>query len=161
MLPKFCGEGKLTEHDVARLQFKVIGVVYVPTGQAAPEMENVSPAGIELIVTGVVSDCTAPRAITIPKPESRSTPGAMMSRAEALRAVWICEAFSDGRADFTSAAIAAACGAAADVPQNGLLNPGVLEGVQSAAAKSGFCSNVPPLVEKSRFPGVIGVPVGL
>src|SRR3974377_755595 len=76
----------------------------------------------------------------------------MLSRAEALSAVWICEAFKDVRADFTSAAIAAAWGAAADVPQNGLANPGVLEGVQSGAAKSGFCSNVPPPVPNRRSP---------
>ena len=53
--------------------------------------------------------------------------------------------------------MAAAWGAAADVPQNGE-KPGVEVVTQSAAAKSGFCTTSPPVDEK--FPGVIGVPFG-
>lgn len=64
-----------------------------------------------------------------------------------------------GLADFRRAAMAAACGAAADVPQNGL-KPGTWLDTQSAAVKSGLLSVVPPLVPKRKFPGVIGVPFG-
>src|SRR5215813_639982 len=52
--------------------------------------------------------------------------------------------------------MAAACGAAAEVPKNGLGKPPTPVTVTpSAAVMSGFCSRVPPVAEKS--PGVIGV----
>src|SRR5262245_9283765 len=56
--------------------------------------------------------------------------------------------------------MAAACGAAAEVPKNGL-NPGVRALVPSAAAMSGLTSRMPPLVPNRKFPGVIGVPSAL
>jgi hypothetical protein len=66
-----------------------------------------------------------------------------------------------GASDFSSAAIAAACGAAADVPKNGF-NPefdGNEVVTPSAAAMSGFCRNTPPVEE--TLPGVIVVPSAL
>jgi hypothetical protein len=51
--------------------------------------------------------------------------------------------------------MAAACPAAAEVPQKGF-NPGVDTATQSAAATSGFWRTLPPV--KRKFPGVIGVP---
>src|SRR5262245_6719074 len=56
--------------------------------------------------------------------------------------------------------MAAAWGAAAEVPKNGR-KPGVFANTASAAVTSGFCSVVPPLVAKRTLPGVIGVPFGL
>ncbi len=52
----------------------------------------------------------------MPAPESRSVPGASMSSAEPVRAARTCDGVKAGNACRTSAAIAAACGAAADVP---------------------------------------------
>ena len=43
--------------------------------------------------------------------------------------------------------MAAACGAAADVPQNGE-KPGVAVDTHAAAARSGFCRTSPPVDEK-------------
>ncbi len=62
------------------------------------------------------SELNASNAITIPAPESRSMPEPMMSTAEPVRAVRISPVVIIGLADLTSAAIAPACGAAADVP---------------------------------------------
>jgi hypothetical protein len=79
-----------------------------------------------------------------------------MSRAEAAKTCFI----PDGvklLSSAISAAIAAACGAAADVPKNGL-KPGVAVITPSAAAISGFWRTSPPVEEKS--PGVMGVPSG-
>ena len=64
----------------------------------------------------------------------------------------------EGANDFKSAAIAAACGAAAEVPKNGL-NPETEVLTPSAAEMSGFCLNAPPVEE--TFPGVIVVPSAL
>jgi hypothetical protein len=98
----------------------------------------------------------AANASSKPKPESRSTPAASMSRAVEVNAVRSCAVVRPGTADFNSAAMAAAWGAAAEVPQNGS-NPGAETLTQSAAARSGFCRTVPPVDEK--FPGVIAVPL--
>ena len=53
--------------------------------------------------------------------------------------------------------MAAACGAAAEVPANGA-NPGVWVRTLSAAATSGLRIRLPPVARKS--PGVIGAPLG-
>ena len=98
-------------------------------------------------------------AITIPNPESRSTPGARISSAVEVKASKICAPVAEGLADFNNAAIAAAWGAAADVPKNGL-NPGVFVETPSAAVMSGLIRRRPPPVPNSRLPGVIGVPSG-
>jgi nitrous oxide reductase len=72
----------------------------------------------------------------MPTPESWSVPGARMSSAVAFIAVSTCAAVQSGRADLTSAATAAACGAAAAVAKKGR-KPGVLEELPSAAETSG------------------------
>ena len=55
--------------------------------------------------------------------------------------------------------MAAAVGAAAEVPQNGM-NPGVVVVPQSAAAMSTLFRVVPPLVPNRKLPGVMAVPLG-
>ncbi len=64
-------------------------------------------------------------------------------------------AVAAGFVSSSSAAMAAACGAAADVPQN-VAKPGVSVVTQSAAAMSGLSRTSPPVA--SRFPGVMAVP---
>src|SRR4051794_2433843 len=59
-----------------------------------------------------------------------------------------------------SAAMAAACGEAADVPKNGL-KPGVRVLTASAAAISGLINTVPPLVANRKLPGVKAAPAAL
>ena len=75
----------------------------------------------------------------MPAPESRSTPGASMSIALPISAARVCSGVKDGLADLINPAIAAACGAAAEVPKNGFGNPPapVME-TPSAAVMSGF-----------------------
>src|SRR5579859_3446383 len=76
---------------------------------------------IQLLAPEMMFD-TIPTAVamTIPYPESRSTPLVMISSAELSSAIrtsrGVCARFLES----TSAAIPAACGAAADVPENGL-----------------------------------------
>ena len=73
-----------------------------------------------------------------------SIPAGVRSSAVALNASATSAVPAPGLPDSTSAAIAAACGAAADVPKNGakqsidVLTP-------SAAVMSGFCRTVPPV----------------
>jgi len=71
-----------------------------------------------------------------------------------------CEGVSEGFADITRAAMAAAVGAAAEVPQKGL-NPDTADSPQSAAVRSTLDSVVPPLVLKRKLPGVMPLPSGL
>ena len=79
-----------------------------------------------------------------------------MSIAVLVSTVFICAGVKAGLAALINEAIAAACGAAADVPKNGLGNPPAPEtDTPSAAVMSGFCKIVPPVDETS--PGVIGV----
>jgi len=59
---------------------------------------------------------TAMNASRMPWPLSRSAPAAWMSIVEDVRIELICEAVRLGFADLTSAAMAPACGAAAEVP---------------------------------------------
>src|SRR5262245_22074631 len=61
--------------------------------------------------------------MTMPAPESRSTPAASMSMALDVMAIRIWLLVSAGFADLIKAAIAAACGAAADVPKKGVGKP--------------------------------------
>jgi len=60
-----------------------------------------------------------------------------MSIAVLIRMVLICAAVRLGLKDLIMAAIAPACGAAADVPKKGL-NPGAAQATPSAAVMSGF-----------------------
>ena len=62
------------------------------------------------------------------------------------------------RSPYLNPAMAAAWGAAAEVPQN-LVCPGQEVTTQSAAVMSGFCRTRPPLARK--FPGVMAEPSGL
>ena len=111
-------------------------------------------------VNGESTAVTAAGAITMPTPESRSTPGASMSSAEPSSAVVTCALVAVGLADLTSAAMAAAVGADAEVPQK-VEKPGVVVEPQSDAARSTFASVVPPPVPNRMLPGVITVPFGL
>src|SRR5262245_29978520 len=95
--------------------------------------------------------------MTIPRPASRSQPGVLRSIAVDVKAAEICDAVWVRLRDFTSPAIAAACGAAADVPKNGSKGvPVRLVVTPSAAVTSGFCSTTPPLDD--TFPGVSAAP---
>src|SRR5262245_24962116 len=127
-------------------------VVTVAADTEAPEATPTGPASPAL-----QPGCAA-CAMTIPAPESRSTPGASMSIADAMSADRVCAGVNDGFADLMSAAIAAACGAAACPPHRtgGMNPPAPLTDTLSAAVKSGFCRTVPPV--EDRFPGVIAAP---
>jgi hypothetical protein len=63
-----------------------------------------------------------------------------------------------GLRDSIKAAIAAACGAAAEVPKKGL-KPAVAVETPSAAVRSGFSRSWPPVERK--LPGVMALPSGL
>src|ERR1700722_18699288 len=78
-------------------------------------------AGCTLIVgaVGAMTQATAVLAVTMPAPESRSNPGDWISTALLKSAALVWLAVGDGITDMTRAAMAAAWGAAADVPQNG------------------------------------------
>ena len=83
----------------------------------------------------------------------------MMSKDVDFILAKICALLSPGALDLINAAIAAELGAAAEVPQKGV-KPGVVVVSQSAAAISGFCSNVPPTQENRTQPGVMAVVAG-
>jgi len=73
---------------------------------------------VSKLAAGVVlSDWVASSAMTMPAPASRSTPAASISMAVLVNAVLTCAAVNDGLADFNNAAMAPACGAAAEVPR--------------------------------------------
>src|SRR5436309_873697 len=96
-------------------------------------------------------------ATMIPAPESRSGPAVMMSMALLVRTDRIWVGVRLGLADSSSPAIAAACGAAADVPKKGEPNPPTpVTLTPSAAVISGFCRSTPPVAV--RLFGVYGVP---
>ena len=118
--------------------------------------------GMKLLLTasGESTDLTARLAITMPAPESRSPPAASISSADPRSAVLIWVLVNPVFADLMSPAMAAACGAAAEVPQNGS-KPPTNECVQSAAVRSTLASVVPPLVPNKTFPGVIAAPAGV
>src|SRR5262245_12703941 len=96
-------------------------------------------------------------AITIPAPESRSIPAAWISMEPLTSRERIWLELSEEFADFTRAAIAAACGAAADVPKKKVGNPPApVTETPSAAVRSGLFRSCPP--EEVKLPGVNGVP---
>src|SRR5258706_14899516 len=70
-----------------------------------------------------------------------------MSSAAPVIAARNCADVQPGKACFTSAAIAAACGAAADVPKNGLKSGAEVD-TPSAAVMSGLLSTTPPVAVK-------------
>src|SRR5262249_59771789 len=77
--------------------------------------------------------------------------------ARASTALRSCALVRPGFPDSTSAASAAAWGAAAEVPKNGL-KPGTPVVTPSADVMSGFARTMPPV--EVRFAGVNGVPSG-
>ena len=96
-------------------------------------------------------------AMTMPTPESRSTPGASMSSAVANSALLSCVCVKPGFCDLISAMIAAACGGGRRVPKNWPgKSPAPVTNTPSAAVRSGFCNTAPPVDEK--LPGVTAVP---
>src|SRR5438477_1183464 len=99
----------------------------------------------------------------MPAPLLMSVPGDSISSALLVRIVLICAALSDGFADLISAAIAPACGAAAEVPKNGFkpLALGKVVETPSAAVTSGLLRTVPPLLPKRKLLEVIGLPSAL
>src|SRR2546425_10965178 len=99
----------------------------------------------------------------MPAPLFMSVPADSISTAVEVKIVLICATVRDGFADLINAAMAPACGAAAEVPKNGfkpLLLGNVVE-TPSAAVTSGLLRTVPPLVPKRKLPGVIAVPSAL
>jgi hypothetical protein len=118
-------------------------------------------AGTKLLdtVSGDSTARSAPGAMTIPTPESRSNPGASMSKAELSNAFVTSWRVAVGFAALTKAAIAAAVGAAAEVPKNEM-KPGVVVEPPSPAAKSTLLRIVPPPALNRTLPGVIAVPFG-
>src|SRR5215510_7068505 len=87
-------------------------------------------------------------------------PGARISSAVDVIASLMASPDNDRFFDLISAAMPAACGAAAEVPKNGL-KPDVRVVTPSAAAISGLTNVVPPLVANRKLPGVIAVPFAL
>ena len=92
----------------------------------------------------------------IPYPESLSHPGASISRAVFLKACRASAMVRPGLPESINAAMAAAWGAEAEVPQNGK-KPGVAVFTQSAAVISGLARTMPPVA--LRLPGVMAVPL--
>src|ERR1035437_4764761 len=120
--------------------------------------------GIAVPMVGAVGSVTGGAgAMTMPTPESRSMPAASMLSAELSSAVVIWALLKAGFADLINAAMAAAVGAAAEVPQKGFSPPfsGSIVEPQSDAARSTLAKVVPPLVANRTFPGVMAVPLGL
>src|SRR5437879_2439615 len=78
-----------------------------------------------------------------------------MSRAVLVSTLRTSPGVSVGLYDLTRAAIAAACGAAAEVPKNGE-NPGTAVETPSDAVMTGYCRTAPPV--EVKFVGVIAVP---
>jgi len=129
----------------------------VPTGWV--------PKNVELgerLTPGTSAAFTDKFAIAIPLPTVRELKPAFDARAVLFITLVTCERLREGLADSTSAAMAAAVGAAAEVPQNGLNSgSGTADWPQSAAVKSTLGSVVPPFVLKRKLLGVIAVPFGL
>jgi hypothetical protein len=124
----------------------------VPNTRFGATQETLHPRLIGVLVTmpeplpAMVSDIgvrMAASAMMMPAPVSTSTPAAMTSMAVAFNRAMTCALVRLGFADFSSAAIAAAWGAAAEVPQKGM-NFGVVVTLQSPAAMSTFGNSVPP-----------------
>src|SRR5262249_14698144 len=106
-------------------------------------------------------------AMTIPLPTVRAPKPGCAAIAVLFMTFTMFAAVNDGWADQMRAAMAAAVGAAAEVPakpgplgQLGMLNPGTADCPQSAAVRSTLGRVKPPFVPKRKFPGVSAVPLG-
>src|SRR5262245_14563401 len=127
-------------------------------------MKVAPPAGVVVTApsarTGLGAasiNSSAANASKIPNPESRSKPVASISMAVLVSARRILFGVNLGLADLSNAAMAAACGAEAEVPKNDP-NPGTLVATPSAAVTSGFLRTSPPLLLNNSLPGVMGEP---
>jgi len=129
--------------------------LFVPTGSEPKEA-----AGGERLALGTKTELTDKLAIAIPAPTVRELNPECAGSAVLSIAAITCEGVRLGAADITSAAIEAAVGAAAEVPQKGL-NPDTADWPQSAAVISTFDRVVPPLVLNRKLPEVMGVPRGV
>ena len=123
-----------------------------------PTSETVVVPSVTLAAVGdAPRKANAESGMMMPKPESRSTPGASLSTAVLWRAVRICAFVSNGFELFRRAAMAPACGAAAEVPKNEIPKPPApVTETPSAAVMSGFWREMPPRWMKHS--GVKGVP---
>ena len=81
-----------------------------------PVSAKVTVPNSRLAIPIAPAACSAWNAMMIPAPVLRSTPAVSMSIADDVMAVRICAGVSDPLADLISAAIAAACAAAEEVP---------------------------------------------
>src|SRR5207237_9405265 len=99
----------------------------------------------------------------MPAPLFMSVPADSISSAVEVKMVLICAVVNDGFADLINAAMAPACGAAAEVPKNGFkpLPLGKVVETPSAAVTSGLFRTVPPLLTKRQSLGVIATPARL
>src|SRR6267154_1348159 len=107
---------------------QIVGVAAVPLNVTVsvvvpkffPEIVTGVPTspwfGVRLARAGASAALTASKAMTMPAPESRSVPAPIMSIALLVRNPATSLFVRVLSTDLTSAAIAAACGAAADVP---------------------------------------------
>src|SRR5450631_273813 len=124
---------------------------------------DVAPVVIELgtkvlaSASGVSTERSARSAIMMPLPAVTSKPAASISIAVVNIAVLICAAVREGLACFSIAAIDAAVGADADVPQK---VPKVTVWPQLPAVMSTLLSVVPPPANMT-LPGVMGTPAGV
>src|ERR1700687_6104520 len=156
-LNTFAGYVSVNATPLSAIAFELFNVM-VSTDVAPTAMG----LGTKLSATvSVLSRARTPAgAMTMPTPESRSIPTASMSSAEFSNAVLTCALVAVSLADLIKPAMAAAWGAAAEVPQNGS-KPVTKECVQSAAVRSTLASVVPPLVPNNTLPGVIAAPAGV
>ena len=105
--------------------------------------------------TSASARVSASIASTMPAPESLSNPDASMSSAELNIIVRMPAEVVATPCSISRAAMAARCGADADVPKKGS-KPGVAVDTPSAPVTSGLGRTAPPVDEK--LPGVMGVP---
>src|SRR5438132_527494 len=132
-----------------------------PTGPEQPKRgpgSHRTPAQKETYFGWTPSAASAGPAMITPLPVTVSNPGAPRSIAEDTSAVRISAGVAVGLPDNSSAAIAAACGAAAEVPKNGW-KPLTEVATPSAAVMSGLVRVAPPV--EDTLPGVIAVPSAL
>ena len=111
-----------------------------------------------MVRSGGFAAATPRLAMTIPEPLVRAKKFETGKEVLTIM-VLIWAEVRPGLADLIRAAMAAAWGAAAEVPKKEV-KPGTPVGTPLAAVKSTLDSVVPPFVPNKRLPGVIGAPVG-
>src|SRR5205823_5784457 len=114
----------------------VLVAVFVAAGVGVPVLVAVFVDVLAGVALGlVVEAATGFRASMIPDPELTSMPGSSLSSAVDIRICLIAAGVRLALRESITAAIAAACGAAADVPKTGA-KPGVAVVTPSAAVMS-------------------------